>query len=83
MHITRSLHVRQDVVLKFWDRLQWIWDILVLLNVPNNFGSLAALSKIDEVGLLDHRRNAVFDECKVRQVDTYHHVSSDEEGARG
>lgn len=64
MHVARGLHVAQDVVLKLRNRLQLVWYILVLLNVPNDFGGLGTLVEIDQVGW-GVGGNAVFDESQV------------------
>lgn len=80
MHITRCLHVGENVLLKLWDRLQWIWHILVLLNVADDLCSLAALGEIDEVGLLDNSWNTVLDESQVGQVNTCCYVSASRDG---
>lgn len=68
MHVTSSLHVAEDVLLKIGNRPENIWDILVLLNVTDDFGGLGPFSEIDEVGALDHRWDAVLDKGQVREV---------------
>ena len=80
MHIACCLHVREDVLLKLWDWLQWIWHILVLLNVANDLCSLAALGEVDEVGLLDDSWNTILNESKVGQIDTCCYVSIGQDG---
>lgn len=68
VHVAGSLHVAQDVVLQLRHRLQRVGDVLVLLDVADHLGRLCTLGKVDEVGLLDNRRDAVLDEGKIRQV---------------
>ena len=80
MHIACCLHIREDVLLKLWDWLQWIWHILVLLNVANDLCSLAALGEVDEVGLLNDSWNTILNESKVSQIDTCCYVSIDQDG---
>jgi len=70
MHIACCLHVREDVLLKLRDRLQWIGHVLVLLNIANDLCSLAALGEIDEVGLLDDSWDTILNESKIGQVNT-------------
>lgn len=53
MHVTRCLHIAQDVILQVTHRLQRIGYVLVLLNVPNHLSRLRTLGEIDEVSLLD------------------------------
>lgn len=71
MHVTGGLHVLQNVILKLRNRLQGVRHVLVLLDVPDNFRCLGPLRKIDEVGLLDDRRDTIFDERQIGQVNTY------------
>ena len=70
MHIARRLHVREDVLLQFRHRLQRVRYVLILLDVANDFGRLCALGKVDEIGAFDQRRNTVFDECQVCEINT-------------
>jgi hypothetical protein len=49
MHIARTLHVREDVVLQLRDWLQGVRHVLVLLDVTNDFGSFCALGEVDKV----------------------------------
>ena len=53
MHVARRLHICENVVLKLRNRLQWVGNVLVLLNVANNLRGLTTLGEIDKVGLLD------------------------------
>ena len=53
MHIPCRLHVAEDVVLKLWNRLKGIRDVLVLLDITDHFGGLGSLCEVDEVGTLD------------------------------
>lgn len=62
MHVASRLHVSQDVVLQLWNRLQRIRDVLVLLNISDDFGRLRTLSEVDQIGLLNDRRDTIFDE---------------------
>lgn len=68
MNITSSLHVAQDVLLKVGNRPERVWNILILLNVPDDFGGLGPFSKVYEIGALDHRWNAVLDKRQVREI---------------
>lgn len=70
MDITSGLHISQDIFLKLRDTLQAVRHVLVLLNVTDDLGSLCALGEIDELRFLDDGGNAVFDESKIRQIDT-------------
>lgn len=49
MYIARSLHVAQDVILKFGHRLQGIWHILILLDVADDLCSFGAFGEVDRV----------------------------------
>ena len=62
VHVACGLHVGEDVVLQLGDGLQGIRDVLVLLDVADDFGSFGALGEVDEVGLFDQGGDAVFDE---------------------
>ena len=62
MHVSRRLHICNDVVLQFWERRQLIWHILILLNVANHFSRLRAFGEIDEIGFLDDGWDTVLDE---------------------
>ena len=53
MHIACRLHICQNVVLQIGHRLQWVWHVLVLLNVANDLGCLCALGEVDQVRFLD------------------------------
>lgn len=68
MHVTSRLHIAQDVLLKVDNGPEGIWNILILLNVADDFGGLGPFSEVDEVGALDHRWDAVFDKGQVRKV---------------
>ena len=70
MHITRRVHVRQYVVLQLRYWLQRVRRILILLNVTDDFRSLCALSKVDEIRLLDQRGNSVLNEGQIGEVYT-------------
>lgn len=68
MHVTSRLHVAEDVLLKVDNRPEGIWNILILLNIADDFGGLGPFSEVDEVGAPDHRWDAVFDKGQVRKV---------------
>lgn len=69
MYIARSLHVAQDVILKFGHRLQGIWHILILLDVADDLCSFGAFGEVDGVESFDDRGNAVLDEGQIGKVD--------------
>lgn len=69
MHIAGRLHIRENVLLQLWNRLQRVRYVLILLNVANDFGRLRALGKVDEIGAFDQRGNTVFDECQICKID--------------
>ena len=71
MHIIRSLHVAQDVVLEIADAFERVWDALILLDVANDFRSLGAFRKIDESGAFYNAGNTVFDEGQIGQIDAW------------
>lgn len=75
MHVTRRLHVAQDVFLQLRHRVQHVGFDLELLNVTDHFGRFGAFGEVDEVRLLDEGWDAVFDESEVGQVDAYILVS--------
>ena len=70
VHIACGLHIRQNVVLQIGYRLQWVRHVLILLNVADHLGRLCALGKVDQICLLDQRRDTVLDECKISKVNT-------------
>lgn len=69
VYVARSLHVAQDVVLKFRHRLQRIWRILILLDIADDLCSFRAFGKVNVVCPFDDRRDAVLDEGQVGKVD--------------
>lgn len=69
MHVSRCLHITQDVVLKLRDRLKRIWHILILLDISNHFGSLCSLGEVDGIAAFDDGRDAIFNECEISEVD--------------
>lgn len=77
MHITRRLHVAQDVVLQLRHGLERIRHVLVLLDVTDHLSRLGALGEVDKVRLLDDGRDTVFDEGQVGQIDAYTLVRSE------
>lgn len=70
MYVPSCPHVFQDPLLEIKYRVERVRHVLVLLDVADDFGGLGSLGKIDQLGVLDHRRNAVLDESKVGQVYT-------------
>lgn len=66
--VSRGLHIFQDVVLKFHDWLQLIWDILVLLDVSYYLCRLGTFREVDQVRLLNDRGYTVFNEDEVSQI---------------
>ena len=62
VHIARSLHIAQNVILQVADGLQGVGHVLVLLDVTDDFGGFGALGEVDEVGAPDDGGDAVFDE---------------------
>lgn len=69
MHVASGLHIAQNVVLQLRNGLEEVGHVLVLLDISNNFGGLEALVEIDQIGRCVGR-DTVFDERKVRQIDT-------------
>ena len=69
MYVARSLHVAQDVVLKFRHGLEGVGNVLVLLNVANDFCGFGTFGEVDEVGTLDDGGDTVFNEGQVGEVD--------------
>lgn len=53
VHVTGGVHVAQNIVLQFWDRLQRVSNVLVLLYVANDLCRLCPLRKVDQIGLFD------------------------------
>ena len=70
MYITGCLHIVEDIVLKLWNRLERVRNILILLDVAYHLGGLSTLSEIDQVSTLDDGRNSVFDKGQVREIYT-------------
>ena len=71
MYISGCLHVAQDIVLQITDRLERVRHVLILLDVSNDISGLGSFGEVDQLGLLDDRRDAIFDERQVSQVDTW------------
>ena len=71
VHIARTVHVAEDIILKIANGPQRIRDVLELLDVANHVGGLGPLRKVDEVGAFDDGGDAVFDEGEVGQENTY------------
>lgn len=53
MHVSGRLHILQNVLLQLWHCVKRVWHILILLNIPNDLGSLGSFGKVDKVGLFD------------------------------
>lgn len=68
MHVTSRLHVAQDVILKLANRLERVRNILILLDVTDDFGGLGPFSEVDEVGALNNRWDTVLNKGQVREV---------------
>lgn len=62
MHITRGLHITQNILLQLRHRLERVGHVLVLLDVSDHLGGFRALGEVDERGFLDDGGDAVFDE---------------------
>lgn len=62
MHIPRGLHITQNILLQLRHRLERVGDVLVLLDVSDDFRGFGALGEVDEGGFLDDGGDAVFDE---------------------
>lgn len=70
MHISRRLHITQNVVLQLGYWLQGVTHILVLLDITNHLSGLRSLGEVDEISLLDDGGDAVFDEGQIGQIYT-------------
>ncbi len=70
VYVACRLHVAQYIVLEVADRFQWVWHILILLDVTDNLSCLSPFGKVDQIGLLDDRWNTVLDERQVGKVNT-------------
>jgi len=68
--VTGCLHVAQNVILQIPDRLQRVRHVLVLLHVADDIRSLGPFGEVDQIGLLDHRGDTVFNEGQIGQIDT-------------
>lgn len=71
MHVSRGLHIAQDVVLQLGNWLQRVAHVLVLLDVADDFGRLCPLGKVNQVRLLNDGGDTVLDKCKIGQVNTW------------
>jgi len=71
MHVPRRLHVAEYIILQVHYGLEGVGNVLVLLDVADDFCGLGALGEVDEVGAFYDRRDAVFDEGEVGEVDAY------------
>lgn len=47
MYVTRRLEVTKDIILELGYGLKEVRDVLVLLNVPDDFGGLCSLVEVD------------------------------------
>jgi hypothetical protein len=63
VHIASGLHVAEYVILQLGNGLKKITDILVLLNIPDDFRCFGSFGEIDKASFLDDGRDSVFDEC--------------------
>lgn len=61
-------HMIGNPLLKLRDRVQTVRYILVLLDIADHFGRLSPFGEVDELGILDQRRNAILNEGQVSQV---------------
>lgn len=69
MHVPRSLHVAQYILLQFWYRLQGVGHVLILLDITYNLGCLGSLGEVDQRRLFNNGWNTIFDECEVSEVN--------------
>ena len=69
MHVTRGLHVAQDIFLKLGHGREWVGHVLVLLDVADDFGRFGTLGEVDECGFLDDGGDSIFDEGEICEVD--------------
>lgn len=70
MHVSRSLHVSEDVILKLRNGLERVRHVLVLLNITDYFCGFGAFGEVDEIRLFDNRGDSVFNEGEVGEVYT-------------
>lgn len=68
VYVTGGLEVAEDVVLKFGDRLEEVWDVLVLLDVSDDLGGLGSLVEVDQFGWCE-RRDTILDKRQICQID--------------
>jgi hypothetical protein len=71
MHVSRCLHIGQDIILKLLYRLQRIRHVLILLDVADDLGRLCALGEIDEGRLLDDGGYTILNEGEIGEVDAW------------
>jgi hypothetical protein len=76
VHVARRLHMVQNPLLEILNGLERIRYVLILLYVANDFGCLGSFRKIDQLGVLDDRCDAIFNEGKICQVYSYGNVSN-------
>lgn len=69
MYVARSLHIAQDVVLKFGHWLERVGHILVLLDVADDLCGFGTFGEVDEIRPFDDGGNAVLDEGQIGKVD--------------
>ena len=69
MHIPCRLHIAENIVLKFRNRLERIWDVLILLDITNHFRGFGSLCEVDVIGSFDDRWDAIFDESKICKIN--------------
>ena len=69
MHVASGLHVAQYVVLQISDRFEGIWNVLILLNIPDDVSGFGAFGKVDEVGPFNDRGYAILNEGEISKID--------------
>jgi hypothetical protein len=68
MDITSLSHIAENVLLEIRDRVERVRHILVLLYISDDFGGFGPLGEVDEIGVLNDRCNAVFDEGEIGKI---------------
>ena len=71
MDIAGALHVLEDVILQFIHRRKRERDVLILLDIADDFCRLCPLGKVDQIRLLDDSGNTILDEGQVGQIYTW------------
>lgn len=70
MDISCGAHVVEDILLQLRHRLQAVRDVLILLNISNDFCSLGSFSKVDEVVLFQIGGYTIFNEGEIGEINT-------------